>query len=88
MRFEDIVADTPKTMEGLLKRLGLPMSEKCTHPSFNGVKLEQVYPWGTIRIPTPAANMATANELTAEQKRDMKTETIVMQRLLGYESFL
>jgi hypothetical protein len=63
------------------------MSEKCTYPSFNGVKLEQVYPWGTIRIPTPEANMATANELAAEQKRDMKTETIVMQRLLGYENF-
>jgi ribosomal protein S10 len=88
VRFEDIVADTPKAMEGLLKRLGLPMSDKCTVPSFNGVKLEQVYPWGTIRIPTPAANMATANELTTEQKRDMKTETIVMQRLLGYENFL
>jgi hypothetical protein len=88
IRFEDIVADTPKAMEGLLKRLGLPMSDKCTSPSFNGVKLEQVYPWGTIKTPTPAANMATANELTAEQKRDMKTETIVMQRLLGYENFL
>jgi hypothetical protein len=88
VRFEDLVADPAKTMEGLLKRLGLPMSEHCLHPSFNGVKLEQVYPWGTIRVPTPDANMATANELTAEQKREMKTETIVMQRLLGYEKFL
>lgn len=87
VRFEDIVADTPKAMEGLLKRLGLPMSEKCTYPSFNGAKLEQVYPWGTIRIPTPEANLATANELTARQKRELETETIVMQRLLGYEGF-
>jgi len=75
-------------MEGLLKRLGLPMSPECLHPSFNGVKLEEVYPWGTIRIPTPEANMATANELSEQQKRDMKNETLVMLRLLGYENFL
>lgn len=85
VRFEDIVADTPKAMEGLLERLGLPMSEKCTYPSFNGVKLVEVFPWGTIRIPTPEANMATANELTAQQKKELKTETVVMQRLLGYD---
>jgi hypothetical protein len=88
VRFEDLVANPAATMEGLLKRLGLPMSEHCLHPSFNGVKLEQVYPWGTIRIPTPEANLATANELNADQKRALKTETIVMQRLLGYEKFL
>jgi hypothetical protein len=52
------------------------------------VKLEEVYPWGTIRIPTPEANVATANELSDAQKREMKTETLVMQRLLGYENFL
>lgn len=88
VRFEDLYANPAVEMEKLLERLGLPMSEHCLHPSFNRVKLEQVYPWGTIRIPTPEANLATANELTAGQKRDMKTETVVMQRLLGYENFL
>ena len=88
VRFEDLVANPAATMEGLLKRLGLPMSAECLHPSFNGVKLEEVYPWGTIRTPTPEANMATANELSAQQKKEMKTETAVMQRLLGYETFL
>lgn len=85
VRFEDIVADTPKAMGALLQRIGLPPSEKCTYPSFNGVRLEQVYPWGTIRIPTPQANLATANELSADQKRAMKTETLQMQRLLDYD---
>jgi hypothetical protein len=88
VRFEDLVSDPKATMEKLLKRLGLPMSDECLHPSFNGVKLEQVYPWGTIRIPTPEANLATANELNAAQKREIKTEAIVMMRLLGYENFL
>jgi len=88
VRFEDLVADPRATMEKLLQRLGLAMSDECLHPSFNGVKLEQVYPWGTIRIPTPEANLATANELSAAQKREIETETRVMQRLLGYEGFL
>ena len=88
VRFEDLVADPKKTMGELLGRLGLPMAEECLYPSFNAVKLEQVYPWGTIRIPTPEANRATADELNPAQKRDMKTETAVMQRLLGYENFL
>jgi hypothetical protein len=85
VRFEDIVADTPKVMDALAKRLGLAPSEKTHYPSFNGVKLEEVYPWGTIRTPTPEANMATANELDAKQKAEMKAETLVMQRLLGYD---
>jgi hypothetical protein len=87
IRFEDLVAEPAKTMAALLARLGLPMADECLYPSFNAVKLEQVYPWGTIRVPTPDANRATADELTDEQKRDLKTETLIMQRLLGYESF-
>ncbi len=88
VRFEDLVASPKKTMKGLLKRLGLPMADECLAPSFNGVKLEQVYPWGTIRIPTPEANLATANELNGDQKRQIRTETSVMLSLLGYDKFL
>ncbi len=87
VRFEDLVSDAAKTMEVLCARLGIRMSENCLYPSFNGVRLEQVYPWGTIRIPTPEANLATANELSAAQKREIRTETQVMLRALGYENF-
>ena len=45
-------------------------------------------PGSRDRIPTPAANLATANELSDTQKREIKTETRVMQGLLGYENFL
>jgi hypothetical protein len=86
IRFEDLVADTAGTMATLLSRLGLPMADECLYPSFNGVRLEQVYPWGTIRIPTPEANLATAAELSEAQRRELEGETFVMRRLLGYES--
>jgi hypothetical protein len=88
IRFEDLVADPKATMTKLCQRLGLSYSETCLYPSWNGTRLEQVYPWGTIRIPTPEANVATMNELSDDEKSCMLAQTVVMQRLLGYENFL
>jgi hypothetical protein len=85
LRFEDLVADPRAAMTRLCGRLGLGFSETCLYPSWNGVKLEQVYPWGTIRVPTPEANFATMNELSADEKARIRSLSIVMQRLLGYD---
>jgi len=87
LRFEDLVANPKAAMTKLCGRLGLSYSDTCLYPSFNGKKLEQVYPWGTIRIPTPEVNVATANELTDTEKAEIKSLSIVMQRQLGYENF-
>ncbi len=88
VRFEDIVNDTKGTMEKLLNDMGLPFSENCLHASFNKTKLEEVYPWGTIRIPTSEVNISTANELNTEQKKEIQSESFIMQNALGYEGFL
>jgi len=87
VRFEDIVGNTEATMRGLCANLGLSYSTTCLYPSWNGQKLEQVYPWGTIRIPTPAVNVATMNQLSDAEKSHIKSLSIVMQRQLGYEKF-
>jgi hypothetical protein len=39
-------------------------------------------------VPTPEANLATARELDDDQRRAIADETIVMQRLLGYDRLL
>jgi hypothetical protein len=88
LRFEDLVADTKAATTSVCKRLGLTPSDTCLYPSWNGKKLEEVYPWGTIRTPTPEANIATMNLLSHEEKARMKAQTAVMHRLLGYENFL
>ena len=88
IRFEDLIADREATMAGLLKKIELPMSEKCLAPSFNGVILEEVYPWGTIRIPTPDTNLKTAHELSQMQQAQIEAETVVMRTLLKYQNFL
>jgi hypothetical protein len=87
VRFEDLVADTNATMSKLLAGLGLPMAEECLYPSFNKTRLKEVYPWGTIRVPTPQVNIATANELSLEQKQTIRSECTVMMSVLGYSDF-
>ena len=87
-RFEDLVADRKSAVSNLLKGLGLGFSEKCMVPSFNGVELKQVKPWGTIRTATPEENVATANELDAGQKRQIREITAVTHKLMGYDRFL
>jgi hypothetical protein len=87
VRFEDLVADRRATMTKLCERLGLSFSEACLYPSWNGEPMDQVYPWGTVRTPTTEANIATMNELSADQKARIKALSLVMLRNLGYENF-
>lgn len=82
--FEEIAGDTEATMYKLLDKLGLPRSDKVLYPSFNGVKMEQVYPWGTVRFLTTEANVATANELSQDQSERIAVECGVMLHQLGY----
>jgi hypothetical protein len=67
VRAEDVMADPVGTLGGLTDKLGLSRA-KLTAPSWNRSPLEQVYPWGTIRTPTPEANRATAAELSDEER--------------------
>lgn len=87
VRFEDIVADPKKTLGDLCGKLGLSQSDAVLYPSWNGVKMEAVYPWGTIRTPTTEANIATMKELSAPEHAEMKALTSVMRRQLGYENW-
>jgi hypothetical protein len=85
VRFEDLVADRRGTMGKLADQLGIAWDDALLEPSWNSKKLEQVYPWGTIRAPTTEANLATMNEVNADQKKVIREITAVMLPLLGYE---
>jgi len=88
VRFEDIIGAPDKAMRDLAVKLGIGFDESLLYPSWNGEKMESIYPWGTIRTPTPDANIATMNELNDEQKMEITSITGVMLPLLGYEGFL
>jgi hypothetical protein len=84
VRYEDIVADTRATLSRLADDLGLGWSDTLTYPSFNGERLDNVYPWGTIVTPTPAVNIQTARELSDGETREIQVRTTFMRDALGY----
>ncbi len=48
------------------------------------MKMENVYPWGTIRIPTKEVNIQTANELTKQEKEEIEMRTSLYLNHLNY----
>jgi hypothetical protein len=69
VRLEDVVADPAAALAPLCTALGIDAdSPSLRGPSWNSQTLEQIYPWGTIRTPTPEANRATGAELSSEER--------------------
>lgn len=86
LRFEDIIKDPKGVLGGVLRKMGLdPSSDTLSYPSWNGTKLTEVYPWGTIRTPTPEVNLATARELSKEQIKEIHSYTEKYLEIWGYQ---
>lgn len=85
LRYEDIVVDPVKVLSEFLRKLGVRTSDTLAKPSWNGKVLDQVYPWGTIRTTTTAANKATGDELSPDEKEEIRTRTQPLLSALGYE---
>jgi hypothetical protein len=88
VRAEDVMTDSKATLGALCEKLGLEASDTLATPSWNGSPLDEVYPWGTIRTPTPEANRATANELSADEQAEIATRTWQYLDVLGYANYL
>jgi hypothetical protein len=72
VRIEDVMADPMRTLGALCAKLGLETAPSLEYPSWNGAKLDEVYPWGTIRRATPSANLATAQELSDVERHEVR----------------
>jgi len=88
VRTEDVMADPAGTLGPVLERLGLGRDNALDRPSWNGEPLEEVYPWGTIRTPTPEANRAAADELTAGEREQISDHAWQYLEPFGYARFL
>jgi hypothetical protein len=88
LRFEDIVADPVKVLGRFLEKLRIGSSPALARPSWNGEALAEVYPWGTVRVPTTAANLAMAGELSTAEKAEIRDRAGVLIDRLGYTDFL
>jgi hypothetical protein len=78
LRFEDLVADPKASLGLLLERMGFEWSDACAAPSFNGQRLSDIQPWGTIRKPTTEAHDATKRELLQQEQDQLSALTRVM----------
>lgn len=88
LRLEDELADPHAALGALCEKWGIPTADTLRQVSWNGKVMEQVYPWGTIRTPTPEANRATAAELTKEEQDEVRVRAQPYLNLLGYEDYL
>jgi hypothetical protein len=88
IRFEDLVAGSKNTLGKLCRELGLDVSDSLDVPSWNGAKLDEVYPWGTIRKATPEANRETAMTLSEADQSEVKTYAWQYLDTFDYKSFL
>lgn len=67
-RYEDIIADPIAALGPICEKLGVPVNDSLTTPSWNGHPLEEVYPWGTILKANPDVNLETARRLSSEER--------------------
>jgi hypothetical protein len=88
IRTEDTLADPYKTLSKLCEALDVEPNESLKKVTWNSNELGQVYPWGTIRIPTPQANKNTANELSDAEKGQIRDMTWQYLDVFDYRSFV
>jgi hypothetical protein len=84
VRYEDIVESPRGALEPILSKLGVGTSLTLTQPSWNGRPLDEVYPWGTIRVPTPEANQAARDELALAEREEILQRTRPLLSAFGY----
>ena len=87
VRAEDVMRDPHGTLGGVLARLGLEAAESLRAPTWNGQRLEQVYPWGTIRTPTPEQNRREAESLSAAERDEIRARAWQYLQTFDYKSF-
>src|SRR3954465_12307236 len=86
VRTEDVMADPKKTLGQICKHLGLDVYDSLATPTWNGSKPHEVFPWGTIRKATPEANRATANELSSDEKDEIRRYAWQYLKEFDYEN--
>jgi hypothetical protein len=88
LRYEDIIEDPRQTLSKFLQTISLSDSPSLCHPSWNNVKLETIYPWGTIKIATRDANFETAATLNPNEIADIYLRSRNYIEKFHYDDFI
>lgn len=88
VRLEDVLDDPLATLGPICERLGLERADSLKTLTWNKTPLSEGYPWGTIRAATPAANRATAAELTSAERAEIRSRTRHYLEVFDYGGFV
>jgi hypothetical protein len=88
VRLEDVLGDPAATLGPVCEKLGVEPSDSLKTPTWNKSPLDEVYPWGTIRSATLAANRATAGELSAVERGEIRSRTRQYLETFDYSRFV
>ena len=88
VRVEDVMRDPFETLGALCEGLGLEKAGSLRGPTWNGTPLEEIYPWGTIRKATPEQNLATAHELSDDERAEVRVLTRQFLETFDYKSIV
>ncbi|MFN8061526.1 MAG: sulfotransferase [Vicinamibacterales bacterium] len=88
VRFEDIVDGPRAALGAVCEKVGASAAPTLDTPSWNGAALDQVYPWGTIRRPTAEANLATARELSEDERAQVAAAAGLHLDHFGYRGMI
>jgi len=84
LRIEDVISQPVGTLDAICEALAVSVPETLGWPIWNGQHLDEVYPWGTIRVPTREASVATARELSPDERAAIKRRAGPCLDLLSY----
>jgi hypothetical protein len=88
VRTEDVMADPFNALGPVCEAMGLRRTDSLRRPTWNNTPLDEIYPWGTIRTATPEANRATADELSAEEREEIRSYAAAYLEVFNYNRFL
>jgi hypothetical protein len=89
VRTEDVMRDSVAALKPVCDALGIdPAAPSLKRPSWNGNVLTEVYPWGTIRVPTPEQNVKEVQSLTPAERDDIRQRVWQYLDVLDYRSIV
>ncbi|MGO8951652.1 MAG: sulfotransferase [Ktedonobacterales bacterium] len=88
VRAEDVMADPHKTLGAICEELGLEPTDSLRLPTWNGIQLEEVYPWGTLRKVTPQHNKSAAEELSHQERDAIRDYSWQYLDIFDYSNFI
>lgn len=86
-RLEDLFENKKKFFERFCIDIGIKYNESLLYPSWNGVKLKNLYPWGHVLLANSDYNRNRAKELSKTERNEIASLASQFIDYFDYKSF-